>query len=157
MKIKYSRYTFSVDFFDKLRIEYLKALLFLKRQKRRMAVMLTKQDLYLYILITLLWIGFAIFILFAILITCAGVSFASSDLDTSYMDDSDIDDYIDGDLDDGLDDEGDDSDDDWYDDSDDYSDDDWDDDSDDDPDYDLDDDLDDDSDDDLDDMEDDDR
>ncbi len=29
-----------------------------------MAVMLTKQDLYLYILITLLWIGFAIFILF---------------------------------------------------------------------------------------------
>ena len=88
---------------------------------------------------------FAIFILFGILITCAGVSFASSDLDTSYMDYSDMDDYIDEDLDDGLDDEDDDLNDDWYDDLDDDSeedldDDDWDDDTDDDSDDDWDDD-----------------
>ena len=93
---------------------------------------------------------FAIFILFAVLITCAGVSFASSDLDTSYMDDSDMDDsdmddYLDEELDDGLDDE---DDDDWYDDTDDDLDDDSDEDLDD---EDWDDDLDDDSDDDWDD------
>ena len=73
---------------------------------------------------------FAIFILFALLITCAGVSFASSDFDDS-LDDSDFDDYLDEDLDDDLYDESDDLYDDLYDESeddlDDDSEDDWDD------------------------------
>ncbi|WP_298523611.1 hypothetical protein [uncultured Methanobrevibacter sp.] len=45
---------------------------------------------------------FTILIIFAVLITCAGVSFASSDFDDSFIEDSDIDDY---DLSDDLDDE----------------------------------------------------
>ena len=45
---------------------------------------------------------FAIFIIFAVLITCAGVSFASSDFYDTFIEDSDIDDY---DLSDDLDDE----------------------------------------------------
>lgn len=44
----------------------------------------------------------AVLILFALLITCAGVSFASSDLDDLNIDDSDIDDYLDEELDDDL-------------------------------------------------------
>ena len=74
---------------------------------------------------------FAIFLLFAVLITCAGVSFASSDFDDSNIDnigstfidlddDSDLD--LDDDSDDDLDDDWDDED---YDDSDDDLDDDW--------------------------------
>ena len=70
---------------------------------------------------------FAIFIIFAVLITCAGVSFASSDFDDTFIEDSDIDDY---DLSDDLDDElSDDSDDEFDDiDDDDLDDEDWDDD-----------------------------
>ena len=76
-----------------------------------------------------------IFILFALLITCIGVSFASNDFDDSYIDDNamdydiiddmDIDDsYID---DDDIDDEDDLDDEDWedYDDEDDLDDEDW--------------------------------
>ena len=67
---------------------------------------------------------FAIFILFALLITCAGVSFASSDIDDYSMTDDFDDNSIDDDLeisDDDLDDE------DWedYDDEDDLDDEDW--------------------------------
>lgn len=60
MKVKYNGDTYTADFFDKLRIEYLKMILFLKRQKRRIKIMFTRQDLYLYLLITLFWSAFAV-------------------------------------------------------------------------------------------------
>lgn len=60
MKVKYNGDTYTADFFDKLRIEYLKMLLILKRQKRRIKIMFTRQDLYLYLLITLFWSAFAV-------------------------------------------------------------------------------------------------
>lgn len=62
MKITYRRRKYDVSIIDAFHIQKEKQILFIKRQKRRLKLLLCKQDLILYLLITLFWIAFGMII-----------------------------------------------------------------------------------------------
>ncbi len=60
MRIKYQGVQYKVSFYDKIYISFQKVILFLKRQKRRIQTIISKNILFLYLIITMLWLLFAI-------------------------------------------------------------------------------------------------
>ena len=61
MKVRYEGEKYQASLTDKLYIDFWKFILFLKRQKRRIKILLSKKDICFYIIITLIWIGFGTF------------------------------------------------------------------------------------------------
>ena len=64
MKVVFEKRKYDVSFCDWMSIQYTKTLLFGKRQTRRLRVVFSKQDVGLYLLITLFWLFFGIAIYF---------------------------------------------------------------------------------------------